>query len=104
MSWREPYWFRPEDHRYCLRSNTEYGWTTGVAEDGRQVLHSGKNRLAFDADGRLLGPAGPELVVREAPIRVLRFWLPEIWTGVEDLPAPLADYLLDPDEFVQEPS
>lgn len=81
MAWRDPFWFRPADHLYCLRTNTEYGWTNGIAEDGRQVLQCGKNRLAFGADGRLLGPVGPELAARDAPISVPRFWVPDIWTG-----------------------
>lgn len=104
MAWREPYWFRPADHRYCIRSNAEYGWTTGVAEDGRQVLHSAKYRLAFNADGRLLGPIGAEPVVHDAPIHVLRFWAPDLWTGVEDLPEALADFFLAPDDFCQDPN
>jgi hypothetical protein len=104
MMEREPYWFRSPEHRYCLGTNTEYGWTTGIAEDGRQVLHNGKYRIAFDPEGTLLGLIDSQPISCDLPISVLRFWIPDIWVGVEDLPESLADYFLNPDEFSQEPN
>jgi hypothetical protein len=44
-----------------------------------------------------------ELDFREAVIGVKRFWLPELWLGIEDLTDMLAEFYTDPERFELNP-
>jgi hypothetical protein len=44
-----------------------------------------------------------ELEFEERPIRVRRFWLPELRLGIEDLPDDLAEYYTSTETFESEP-
>lgn len=99
----EPFYIRPPDFLYCLRSATGYGWATGTAADGSQVLHCERHWLVFDPAGRLLR-AGDEPVPFDAgPIHVRRFWVPDRFVGVEDLPDTLSEFYTAPDRYEMEP-
>jgi hypothetical protein len=98
----EPFYIRPPDFRYCLRSNSAYGWVTGIAEDGSQVLHCKQHWLVFDPNGHLLRVADKPLTFRDAPIEVRRFWIPDRVIGVEDLPEGLAEFYTAPEEYEME--
>lgn len=102
---KEPFYVRPEDYRYCLRSDEEYGWATGIAEDGFQVLQPrlGSCWLIFDRDGTLVRVTDRAVPFREGPIEVKRFWLPDRWLGIEDLPEELSEFYTAPDEYVMNP-
>jgi hypothetical protein len=100
-----PFYVRPEDYRYCLRSNGEYGWATGITEEGLQVL---RPRLAacwliFDGEGALVRVIDEAVRYRECPIGVKRFWFPDRWLGIEDLPEELSEFYTAPDEYVMNP-
>jgi hypothetical protein len=99
----EPFYIRPPDFRYCLRTSPAYGWATGVTADGLQVLHCKRSWLVFDADGHLLRDGEQELPFQDGSIQVRRFWLPERWMGVEDLPDVLSEFYTAPDEYEMEP-
>jgi hypothetical protein len=99
----EPFYIRAADYRYCLRSNPAYGWATGVTPDGLQVLHSGCHWLIFDRDGALLRASDEAVEYQDAPIEVLRFWVPDRWLGIEDLPDTLAEFYTAPDKYEMEP-
>ena len=99
----EPFYLRPPDFHYCLRSNPTYGWATGVAEDGSQILCCKRNWLVFDHDGNLMRSGEQEVPFTDGPIEVKRFWIPDCWLGVEDLPDVLAEYYTAPADFVMEP-
>jgi hypothetical protein len=60
---KEPFYFRPPEYRYSLRSEAGYGWWTGV-------------------------------------VRGERFWIPERWLGIEDMPDILAEYFTAPAVFL----
>lgn len=99
----EPFHVRPADHRYVLRTYPTYGWATGTAADGSLVLRCGKAWLLFDPDGTLVRVGDEPVAYRDGPIAVRRFWLPDRWIGVEDLPDSLAAYDTAPDEFEMRP-
>jgi hypothetical protein len=99
----EPFYVRPADHRYCLRSNPAYGWATGHSEDGSQVLRCGLHCLVFAQDGTLLRAGEADLPLREGPIEVKRFWVPDRCMGVEDLPEVLAEFYTAPEVYEMEP-
>lgn len=99
----EPFYIRSPDFLYCLRSNPAYGWATGLTEGGLQILHCQRNWLMFDADGNLLRASQQDVPFRDGPIEVRRFWLPDLWTGLEDLPDVLAEFYTAPDEYVMQP-
>jgi hypothetical protein len=99
---REPFNLRPEDHRYCLRTNEAYGWQTGTTPDGLQVLHCKHNWLLFDREGVLLHAGAESVPFQDGPIFVRRFWLPDRWMGIEDLDSELALFYTDPEEFVMD--
>ena len=40
---------------------------------------------------------------RDGPITVRRFWVPERFVGVEDLPDTLSEFYTAPDEYEMEP-
>ena len=40
-----------------------------------------------------------EMRFQELPIRVQRFWLPELWLGIEDMPDTLAEFYTAPEAF-----
>jgi hypothetical protein len=127
MGWQTPFYCRPLNHRYAIRSEAGYSWWTGITRDDRQLLVSRNGTLIFDRDGHLRtvageneypipaewrdGPASavcgvewPRTVeFEECPILVRRFWLPERWLGVEDLPELLAEYFTDPTAFFAKP-
>src|SRR5947209_5634248 len=90
---KEPFYVRPEDYRYCLRSNKEYGWATGLTEDGLLVLRPRLPScwLIFDREGNLLRVTDKLVSFREAPIGVKRFWFTDRWLGIEDLPEELSE-------------
>jgi hypothetical protein len=120
---KPPFYFRAPDYRYTLRSDSAYGWWTGVTRDERQLLVSRNGTLVFDRRGQLLTvaddseypippewKAGPAVVpcsvpwpqavqFEECPLRVRRFWVPERYLGVADMPDLLAEYFTDPDTF-----
>jgi hypothetical protein len=124
----EPLYLRPPDYRYCLRSEPDHPMFTGTVSGGRQFLLAAGTALEFDGDGHLLGvrpgdyplprslfpvrfrdrgcpdeQAGwvRELGYRDEPIRVRRFWLPELWMGISDLPHGIVDLPDDPDLFTE---
>jgi hypothetical protein len=128
MVWRTPYYFRPPDYRYRLYSERGYGWWTGVVRGDQQLYLGPTAVLLFDRKGGLLrvedkslypvpkewrdrpcasaecSEAWPrELGFKEAVIEVKRFWLPELWIGVEDMPDTLAEFYTDPERFELEP-
>src|SRR5207244_3924013 len=101
---------------------------TGAIRGDRQLLLVGGSALEFDRDGRLLsardaGEAFPiprslfpaeirdrgcpdeqagwvrELGFEECPVLVRRFWLPERWLGISDLPWGQRDLHRDPSAF-----
>jgi hypothetical protein len=98
----EPFNMRPDDYRYCLRTNEAYGWQTGTTPDGSQVLRCKENWLLFDKGGVLLRVSGDGVPFQDGPILVRRFWLPDRWMGIEDLESELALFYTNPDEFVME--
>lgn len=100
----QPYNVRPEDYRYCLRTNDAYGWETGRTADGIQVLHCKANWLLFDENGHCIRAGTEAVSFQDEPIHVLRFWIPERWMGIEDLDSELALVYTDPVEAVMEPS
>ena len=96
----QPFYFRPPDHRYTLRSDMAYGWWTGVVRGEQQLLRSVGATVTFNRAGELLrvepvdgypipaqwrdDPRGSEHVkppwavalgFEECPILVKRFWL-----------------------------
>jgi hypothetical protein len=122
---RSPFYFRPPDYRYTLRSEMAYGWWTGVIRGDRQFLRGVEAVATFDragellqveevegypvpaewrdqpgASGRVSVPWAAELGFEECPIRVKRFWVPQKWLGIEDLPDILAEYFTDPERFL----
>jgi hypothetical protein len=124
-----PYYFRPPDYRYCLASEGAYGWWTGIIAGGQQVFRGPTAFIVFDEDGHVVRvedssryPVPPEwhsvpqppfqgstawlteLRFNQRPIRVLRFWLPEWWIGIEDMPDTLAEFYTAPEAFVLESS
>jgi hypothetical protein len=98
----EPFNMRPEEHRYCLRTNDAYGWQTGTTADGSQVLHCNDNWLHIDKDGVLRHVGEESVPFQDGPILVRRFWLHDRWMGIEDLDSELALYFTNPDECVME--
>jgi hypothetical protein len=99
----EPFYIRPPEFLYCLRTNPAYGWETGVTDDGSQVLRCKRHWLVFDPAGHLLQASDEPVGFRHRPIEVRRFWLPERSVGVEDLPDTLAEFYTAPDEYQMEP-
>jgi hypothetical protein len=124
-----PYYFRSPEYRYCLGSEGAYGWWTGTIAGGRQVFRGPTAFIVFDEQGHLLRAEDSsrypvprewqnfrqppsqastawltELDFKECPIRVLRFWLPEFWVGIEDMPDELAEFYTAPGSFELEPS
>jgi hypothetical protein len=124
----EPFYVRPIDYRYTLASEPVYGWWTGRIRGGRQLLLGVNAVLLFDEEGNLQQIEGIErypvphgwqevppsqsngnvswlvkLEFDERPIRIKRFWLPELWLGIEDLPDGLAEYYTSPETFELEP-
>jgi hypothetical protein len=118
----QPFYFRAPGYHYTLRSNMAYGWWTGVISGERQLLHSAGAVVIFNRAGELLQveatesyPIPPDwcenprasasvrpawavdLDFDECPIRVLRFWVPERWLGIEDMPDILAEYFTNPE-------
>jgi hypothetical protein len=83
---------------YPIKSDEHYGWITGIASDGRQVLVAGDMILFFDADGTFLGfedlmreprwmeRAMTKIVVHQA-IRVREFSIEGRSVGVQRYPA-----------------
>ncbi len=121
----QPYYFRSPEFRYTLRSNIAYGWWTGVILGERQLLRSVGATVLFDRSGDLIrvegieeypipaewrdDPKGSERVrppwavaleYQECPIRVRRFWIPDRWLGVEDMPDILSEYFTDRQAFL----
>jgi hypothetical protein len=128
FSMHEPFYVRPADYHYTLVSDPAYGWWTGAIHRGRQLLRGVSAVLLFDEDGDLeriekvegypipqewrqvppveshAGIGWPRaLAFEEGPIRIKRFWLPELWLGIEDLPDGLAEYYTSPETFESEP-
>ncbi len=99
----EPFYIRPPDFRYGLRSNPAYGWSTGIAEDGSQILHCKRNWLVFDREGHLQRCGEETVPFHEGPIEVRRFWLPDRWMGIEDLPDVLAEFYTAPEKYEMAP-
>jgi hypothetical protein len=99
----EPFYIRPQGFLYCLRTNPAYGWETGVAGDGAQVLHCKQHWVVFDSAGHLLRDSDEPMEFHFRSIEVQRFWLPEKFMGVEDLPEILAEYFTAPDKYEMEP-
>ncbi len=122
-----PFYYRPEDYRYTLRSNIACGWWTGVIKNNIQILRCPEAAITFDRKGKLLSvesadkypipnewkddPTASERVVpawatefdfAECPIRVLRFWVPEHSVGIEDMPDTLAEYFTNQEVFLAE--
>jgi hypothetical protein len=102
-----------------------YGWWTGVIRGEQQLLRSVGSVATFNWVGDLIfverienypipaewrdDPNGSERVkppwaaalsFQECPIRVRRFWVPELWLGVEDMPEILAECFTDPEAFL----
>lgn len=104
-----PFYLRDPGHLYTLRSDEWHGWRTGVLRDGRQVLFGAGRTPVFGPDGTLLSapPAPPGFRsaavppwadaagFAERPISVRRFWLADVWCGIEDLDA---DHEMDEDD------
>jgi hypothetical protein len=113
----QPYYFRAPEYRYTLRSDMAYCWWTGVIRGELQFLRSVGATVTFDRAGELVRVAGiedypiptewrndpraservrPEWAVtlefEECPIRVRRFWVAELWLGVEDMPEMLSEF------------
>ncbi len=99
----EPFYIRSPDFLYCLRTNPAYGWETGIAADGSQVLHCKQHWLVFDPAGHLLRAGDEPVPLHDGPIAVRRFWVPERFVGVEDLPDTLSEFYTAPDEYEMEP-
>jgi hypothetical protein len=57
----------------------------------------------FAQDGTLLRACEDDLPIREGPIEVKRFWLPDRGMGVEDLPDVLAEFYTAPEVYEMEP-
>ena len=76
------------------------GWrTANVARPhSGGLLRPGGATVAGRRQPPLPGPAG---VVRlpGASLRVQRFWLPELWLGIEDMPDTLAEFYTAPEAF-----
>jgi hypothetical protein len=123
-----PYYYRPPDYRYCLFSELGYGWWTGIVRDHQQLFLGPTAVLLFDCDGNFMRvedkqlypvpkewrertPARAEcseewphkLGYKEAVIEVKRFWLPNLWIGIEDMPDLLAEFFTDPERFELDP-
>jgi len=121
----QPFHFRPPEQRYTLRSDMACGWWTGTIRGEQQFLRSVGAAVTFDRAGELVrvegvegypvpaewrdDPKGSERVrppwaialeFEECPIRVKRFWIPERWLGVEDMPDILAEYFTDRAAFL----
>lgn len=124
-----PFYYRPPDYRYGLRSAPCYGWWVGVVAGRRQMFRGPTAVVFFDQEGRLLQaedsrrypvpsewcdfPEPPadfslswlgEIQFKERPIFVQRFWLPEFWLGIEDMPDILAEFFTAPERFDMEAS
>jgi hypothetical protein len=103
----EPFYIRPSAYRYCLRSQPEYGWATGITEDGSLVLQCeiwGPYWFIFDGEGTFVQVTEEPVRFREAPIEVRRFWVADRGgMGIEDLPEELSELYTAPDEAVMEP-
>lgn len=126
MAMDDPIYLRPQDYRYCLRSDLHHPMVTGaISKDRRMLLVTGMV-LEFDSGGHLLSvrdadattyplpqflfpepirdrgcpddQAGwmEELNFREGAIFVRRFWLPERRLGISDIPYGLIDLPRDP--------
>lgn len=123
----DPVYLRPPDYRYCLRSDLHHPMVTGAIGKDRRLLLVMGLELVFDAGGYLLSvreadattyplpqflfpesirdrgvpddQAGwmEELNFREGAIFVRRFWLPERWLGISDIPYGFVDLPRDPD-------
>lgn len=122
---RDPFYFRPPDYRYWLRSDMAYGWWTGAIRGNQQFLRSVGAAVTFNLAGELLQVEGlegypipkewrddpkgsdrvrptwaDELDFQECPIRIKRFWLPKQHLGVEDMPDILAEYFTNRAAFL----
>src|SRR5262245_18932515 len=125
----EPVYLRPPDYLYRLRSAPGWPMFTGTIAGDRRLLLVAGCAVEFDAEGHLVGlrdgggqgypipqslfPADfpdrgcpdeqagwvPELGFRQGPIEVRRFWFPDRWIGISDLPLMLWDLPRDPDLF-----
>jgi hypothetical protein len=128
MAWHTPYYYRSPDYRYCLFSDLAYGWWTGIVHGNQQLFLGPTAVLLFDHEGNLVrvednrlypvpkewherSPALTECSeawprdfgFREAAIKTKRFWLPDLWIGIEDMPDNLAEFYTDPERFELEP-
>jgi hypothetical protein len=128
VAWHLPYYFRSPDYRYRLFSESGYGWWTGIIRGNQQLFRGPTAVLLFDAAGELLKVEDKNLYPipvewrtcpraladcsevwprqaqwNEAVIEVKRFWLPERWLGIEDMPDILAEFYTDPERFEMEP-
>lgn len=122
-----PYYFRTSSYLYTLDSAPSYFWYTGRLLD-RQVFWGIANdwfvEITFADDGHLLeerhtqlkrsellelvGPEAGETLLHRgtwgtqvelAPIKVLRFWIPAIRTGIEDLFETGKESIIEPESF-----
>ncbi len=99
----EPFYIRTPDFLYGLRTNAAYGWATGIAEDNSQVLYCKRHWLVFDPTGVLLCVGDEAVPFRDRPIAVRRFWVPERFVGVEDMPDLLSEFYTAREEYEGEP-
>jgi hypothetical protein len=59
--------------------------------------------LIFDREGTLVRVTDEAVRYRKGPIEVMRFWLPDRWLGIEDLPEELSEFYTAPDDYVMNP-
>ncbi len=127
MGYRGPVYVRAPDYRYCLRSESGYGWLTGVIDNNRQVLLFFGVWFEFDRKGQFIATHDfhveqtdtieqvlfrfqnqefvssdgrmQGVVFEECPIFIQRFWMPNPRVGISDLPYGLKDDYLNRDSF-----
>jgi hypothetical protein len=99
--------------KYKIAADRDYGWLTGLAHDGRQLLAADSVNLYFDRDGSLLQVenVSPEqawqeramkLIAVPGPVQVQEFSVEGHDISVRPLPERYAGFLRTPESFSPE--